>query len=77
MTDDLFARGKAALDASTCTDEMMDFFRVGLVRELVEGLDARESDLWDLIDHWRETGDAIGAADELGDLILRWEDEGR
>ena len=35
MTDDLTERAKAALEATNCTDDMQDFFRVGLVRELL------------------------------------------
>ncbi|SIC59808.1 Uncharacterised protein [Mycobacteroides abscessus subsp. massiliense] len=31
---ELLDRAKAALEETKCTDEMYDFFRVGLVREL-------------------------------------------
>ncbi|AKQ06985.1 hypothetical protein PBI_OVECHKIN_83 [Mycobacterium phage Ovechkin] len=43
---DAAERAKAALDDTRCTDTMMDFFQVGLVRELVaevERLRARET----------------------------------
>lgn len=42
MTDDPVALAEDALNGTTCTDEMVDFFRVGLVRKLVsEVRDAR------------------------------------
>ncbi|AUX82016.1 hypothetical protein SEA_FRANKIE_90 [Mycobacterium phage Frankie] len=43
---DAAERAKAALDDTRCTDTMMDFFQVGLVRELVaevERLRAQET----------------------------------
>lgn len=43
MSGDVVARAKAALDATRCTDEMQEFFRVGFVRELVEELEMQTS----------------------------------
>lgn len=43
MSGDVVARAKAALDATRCADEMQDFFRVGLVRELIEELEMQTS----------------------------------
>lgn len=43
MSGDVVARAKAALDATRCTDEMQEFFRVGVVRELVEELEMQTS----------------------------------
>lgn len=48
---------KEALEATTCTDDMQDFFRVGLVRELVSHLEELHSwvGLMSLLDeHWPE-----------------------
>ena len=44
MTDDLLARAKAALDATNCTDEMQDFFRVGLVPELLAEVERQRAE---------------------------------
>lgn len=35
MTDDVTDRAVAALENTNCTDDMQDFFQVGLVRELL------------------------------------------
>lgn len=35
MTDDIVARARSELSLTKCSDDMRDFFRVGLVRELV------------------------------------------
>jgi len=43
MSGDVVARAKAALDATRCADEMQEFFRVGLVRELIEELEMQTS----------------------------------
>ena len=43
MSGDVVARAKAALDATRCADEMQEFFRVGVVRELVEELEMQIS----------------------------------
>lgn len=43
MSGDVVARAKAALDATRCADEMQEFFRVGVVRELVEELEMQTS----------------------------------
>ncbi|AAN12492.1 hypothetical protein PBI_CHE8_94 [Mycobacterium phage Che8] len=48
---DVVERAKAALDDTRCTDTMMDFFQVGLVRELVaevERLRAQETRIREL-----------------------------
>ena len=42
---DIVERAKAALEDTGCSDDMMDFFRVGLVRELVAELDRLHT--WD------------------------------
>lgn len=43
MSGDVVARAKAALDATRCADEMQEFFRVGVVRELIEELEMQTS----------------------------------
>lgn len=54
---DIVERAKAALEGTDCSDDMMDFFRVGLVRELVAELERLHT--WDglmslLDEHWPE-----------------------
>ena len=63
MTDDLTERAKAALEATNCTDDMQDFFRVGLVRELL----AEVERLRGALDRVQQFGD--GVADELRDML--------
>lgn len=46
---ELVDRAKASLEDTKCTDEMQDFFRVGLVRELIEAVEFLEP----AADHWK------------------------
>lgn len=43
---DVVERAKAALEETNCLDDMQDFFRVGLVRELVAEVERLRSELF-------------------------------
>ncbi|WP_133176595.1 hypothetical protein [Mycobacteroides abscessus] len=42
---ELVERAKASLEDTKCTDEMQDFFRVGLVRELVAEVERLQAEI--------------------------------
>lgn len=50
---------------------------VAEVEKLRGALEARETDMWALIDRWREDCLPDDPPSEVADLILKWEDEKR
>jgi hypothetical protein len=69
---DILAEARAALTATKCTDQMQDFFRVGLVRELRGLVEQLRSDYAQAVEDWGDNDAAVLAENaRLADEVER------